>query len=165
MRLFAPEAQTRKTENYSTFQRARRNERSFLFWVIIIFYKITNFEIAKIFGRAYSVCTFCVFCEKWTKAQAPWSIYGPIRYDCDVRIENTHVWHRASLHTVHYAANTRQARSVKQFSIGIHVSLARKASHRRDEAIFPNFDDLQHLSVVHKAKSIVMSLCCAHKFF
>ena len=62
----------------------------------------------------------------------------------------------------------REARSVKRFSIGIHVSLGIARETTRDEAIFPNFDDLQQLSVVHKAKPIVtiivMSLSCAQKF-
>ena len=58
----------------------------------------------------------------------------------------------------------REARSVKRFSIGIHVSLGIARETTRDEAIFPNFDDLQVLSVVNKAKLIVMSLSCAQKF-
>ena len=58
----------------------------------------------------------------------------------------------------------REARSVKRFSIGIHVSLGIARETTREEAIFPNFDDLQPLSVVHKANLIVMSLSCAQKY-
>ena len=43
----------------------------------------------------------------------------------------------------HNAANTRQARRVKRFSIEIHVSLGIARETTRDEVIFPNFDDLQ----------------------
>ena len=35
----------------------------------------------------------------------------------------------------------REARSVKRFSIGIHVSLGIARETTRDEAIFPNFND------------------------
>ena len=61
----------------------------------------------------------------------------------------------------------REALKAKRFSIRIHVTLElkeRRGVLKLYKAILPSFDDLQHLSIAHKAKQIVMSLFCAHNF-
>ena len=65
------------------------------------------------------------------------------------------------------AANTRQARSEKREAI-FHRNTCLARYRARDGARwrdFPNFDELQVLSVVNKANLIVMSLSCAQTIF